>query len=145
MTVAEIAAQRRPLPWGSTVSAHAAALPASGLSIGACFAALAALGDLRAHLGAFIVLFGAAFVVYLAAVWLVARQPDVWSGRRLAWLLGFALMFRLLMLATAPTLSDDVYRYVWEGRVLAAGGSPYRYVPSAPELQALRDDVIWAH
>jgi len=39
-------------------------------------------------------------------------------------------------------LSDDVYRYFWDGRVQLAGISPYRYPPAAPELAPLRDDRI---
>jgi hypothetical protein len=35
---------------------------------------------------------------------------------------------------------DDLYRYVWDGRVQAAGLNPYSYAPADPELAALRDD-----
>ena len=43
----------------------------------------------------------------------------------------------------APYLSTDVYRYVWDGRVIAAGIDPYRYVPADPHLEALRDPDIF--
>lgn len=36
-----------------------------------------------------------------------------------------------------------MYRYVWDGRVQAAGYGPYRYPPAAPELSHLRDAEIW--
>jgi hypothetical protein len=36
-----------------------------------------------------------------------------------------------------------VYRYVWDGRVQAAGVNPYRYAPDAEELRELRDDRIF--
>jgi hypothetical protein len=42
-----------------------------------------------------------------------------------------------------PRSSDDLYRYLWDGRVQAAGIDPYRYVPAAPELAPLRDDFLW--
>jgi alpha-1,6-mannosyltransferase len=51
----------------------------------------------------------------------------------------------VMLLTTRPTLSDDVYRYVWEGRLQAQGISPYLYAPDAPELDALRDTDIWPH
>lgn len=57
-------------------------------------------------------------------------------------LIGAAAM-RLALLFTEPTLSSDIYRYIWDGRVQAAGINPYRYVPAAPELAPLRDDAIW--
>ena len=37
----------------------------------------------------------------------------------------------------------DIYRYIWDGRVQAAGINPYRYVPSAPEVAQLRDAAIY--
>ncbi|WP_327001306.1 glycosyltransferase 87 family protein [Dactylosporangium sp. NBC_01737] len=42
-----------------------------------------------------------------------------------------------------PNSSDDMYRYVWDGRVQRAGIDPYAYAPSAPELAGLRDDFLW--
>jgi hypothetical protein len=42
-----------------------------------------------------------------------------------------------------PLLSDDVHRYVWEGRIQLHGGNPYawRDRPEAPRWAALRDGV----
>jgi alpha-1,6-mannosyltransferase len=54
-----------------------------------------------------------------------------------------AIAMRLALLFTEPTLSTDIYRYIWDGRVQAAGINPYRYVPAAPELASLRDPAIW--
>ena len=42
-----------------------------------------------------------------------------------------AIIFRLLLLFSIPSLSDDVYRFVWDGRLLANGFNPYLYLPSA--------------
>ncbi len=72
-----------------------------------------------------------------------------WAARRLdatsepagrAILLG-ALLLRLPLLPLPPTLSDDVLRYLWDGRVAAAGQNPYLLPPAAPELTPLRDDL----
>jgi hypothetical protein len=38
-------------------------------------------------------------------------------------------------------LSDDAWRYVWEGRVLAAGLDPFLLAPDAPALAPLRDEA----
>jgi hypothetical protein len=59
-------------------------------------------------------------------------------------LVGAAVM-RLLLLFSEPTLSSDIYRYVWDGRVQASGINPYRYVPAASELASLRDANTWPH
>jgi hypothetical protein len=57
----------------------------------------------------------------------------------------FAALFRLAILFDAPRLSDDIYRYVWDGRVQASGVNPYRYVPADPALAHLRDAAIYEH
>ncbi|SEM49040.1 glycosyltransferase 87 family protein [Streptacidiphilus jiangxiensis] len=41
-------------------------------------------------------------------------------------------------LLAGPRTSDDVYRYVWDGNVQAAGVSPYAYAPADPALAGLR-------
>jgi alpha-1,6-mannosyltransferase len=54
-----------------------------------------------------------------------------------------AVLMRLALLFIEPYLSTDIYRYVWDGRVQAAGINPYRYVPNAPELAHLREAAIY--
>ena len=72
------------------------------------------------------------------------REPARIPGdtRRLVVIWAGAIFFRAILLLTPPGLSDDVYRYLWDGKVLLAGINPYRYAPSAPELQGLRD-ALW--
>jgi hypothetical protein len=50
---------------------------------------------------------------------------------------------RTITFAAPPLLSTDIYRYVWDGRVQRAGINPYRYVPDAPQLAVLRDQVVF--
>jgi hypothetical protein len=40
-----------------------------------------------------------------------------------------------------PATSSDIYRYVWEGRVVRAGANPYSHAPRDPELEPLRNWV----
>ena len=54
-----------------------------------------------------------------------------------------ALATRLALLAAPPSLSDDIYRYVWEGRVLLHGGNPWAQSPLDPALIPLRDGYIF--
>jgi hypothetical protein len=74
----------------------------------------------------------------------------VWRARAGAWVLlpivgAFALAFRLLLVGAPQHLSSDVHRYVWDGRVQAAGINPYRYAPADPALAGLRDAAIYPH
>jgi alpha-1,6-mannosyltransferase len=79
--------------------------------------------------------------VYAAGVWLVVRRA--YRRGPLYVIVGVALLARVIALPSPPTLSDDVYRYVWDGRVQAAGINPYRYVPADEHLAALRDNEIY--
>ncbi len=54
-----------------------------------------------------------------------------------------ALVFRLAVFWLPPTLSDDAYRYVWDGLVQAEGHNPYLHAPDSPELEALREEPIY--
>lgn len=51
------------------------------------------------------------------------------------------ILARVLIFPMEP--SDDVNRYVWEGKVLNAGMNPYRLAPNDPALTDLRDDSLW--
>ena len=44
---------------------------------------------------------------------------------------------------TVPSLSDDIYRYIWEGRVVSEGLNPFALSPDAPALAHLRDATIF--
>jgi hypothetical protein len=46
-------------------------------------------------------------------------------------------------IARSATTSNDFYRYVWDGRVQAAGIDPYRYAPASEHLDRLRDAWLW--
>ena len=40
-----------------------------------------------------------------------------------------ALLFRVLHLTATPNLSQDFYRFIWDGRLLLNGFNPYLYLP----------------
>ena len=78
----------------------------------------------------------------IAATYLAERAPP----DRALWLIfGLAVVLRVYVLLFDPLLSSDIYRYVWDGRVQAAGINPYRYVPAHEALAFLRDGTIFPH
>jgi hypothetical protein len=91
--------------------------------------------DLARHPALTLALLGAAFLgLALASRRLAAAIP----GRTILW---GALLLRLPLLALPPSLSDDAWRYLWDGKVAAAGFNPYALAPAAEELAPLRDEV----
>ncbi|MCQ3977936.1 MAG: hypothetical protein DPW09_31295 [Anaerolineae bacterium] len=91
-------------------------------------------GGLRdSHIPETLAWYGLAFAAYLAAIlWAERRRV---GSMKVVW--GAAIAFRVLFLLTTPTLSDDVYRYLWDGYVANQGVSPYAYPIDAPELDDL--------
>jgi hypothetical protein len=83
-------------------------------------------------------------VVAATAAWLVLAirvlRGSLSLSRR-GLLLGWAVTIaaRLLLLLPEVPLSDDLYRYLWDGRVASAGINPYVHAPSSPDLAHLRD------
>jgi hypothetical protein len=58
-----------------------------------------------------------------------------------------ALIFRLLCLLSLPNLSQDFYRFIWDGRLIANGFNPYlftpeRFIASNPDVIAQSNDLI---
>ncbi len=107
-----------------------------------------ALEDLRVHTAEFVITFFILFVLYLAAVALVLRR-EAEPVTRATWfvIIFFALAPRLLLLPMVPTLSDDMFRYVWDGRIQNNGLSPYQYPPDDDAVAQFRkgDMAVWPH
>lgn len=87
-----------------------------------------------------LVLMGVTWLLFAAGAWLIWGAPKraavvliLIGGVGLPLAAGFA----------PPRSSDDLYRYIWDGRVQRAGIDPYRYAPAAPELVGLRDPFLW--
>ncbi|MGB1718189.1 MAG: hypothetical protein ACPHO6_08530 [Candidatus Latescibacterota bacterium] len=74
------------------------------------------LGDLRTQIHAFWLALLGLSALYGVAVFWTLRQK---SGSVRALIL-FGLLFRLTMWNSPVSLSDDIYRYVWDGRVQLA-------------------------
>jgi hypothetical protein len=75
----------------------------------------------------------------LFAAMLVAWRLAAARRMRMGPIFVAALAFRIVAACGPPALSDDVYRYVWDGRVQLHGIHPYRHAPADPALEALRD------
>lgn len=93
--------------------------------------------NLDEHVPEFIALALLVGALYLAAVCLVEKFPLGRLG--LLIILGAAAIYRLALLPAPPPLSEDIYRYQWEGRVQALSINPYTVYPDAPGLQNLQN------
>jgi alpha-1,6-mannosyltransferase len=106
----------------------------AGLTLATPFA-FQASGD-----NAFIALTVPACVLAFVATQLAERTPT----KRALWLIfGIGTALRIYVLLFDPLLSTDIFRYVWDGRVQAAGINPYRYFPAHDAVSHLRDATIF--
>lgn len=60
-------------------------------------------------------------------------------GKEILYILAVATVLRLVFVPAAP--SDDVYRYVWEGRLVANGQSPYAAPASDPQFDGFHEEL----
>lgn len=111
--------------------------------VGIALVALTAAGPLIHHRLGGIAHWVVVVLTAAGASWAAMRHEHLDSRRALALIIVVAIAMRLALLFADTYLSSDAYRYVWDGRVQAAGINPYRYVPAAPALEFLRDATIY--
>lgn len=63
------------------------------------------------------------FGAYLYVVQQAEKAP-------LRFYLGVAIVARVILLFALPQLSDDVYRFIWDGRLLTSGYNPFDHLPA---------------
>lgn len=107
----------------------ARAWPVGLLYMGA-FALLALNGPVEVHPACFLAAFGVASAAYL---WALNAESLTWR-----WIVAAAVAVRAMGLGLPG--SDDVFRYLWEGSVSAAGFNPYLHAPNDPLLIPLRPE-----
>lgn len=130
---------------GGGLPPKGAAFELSAIAIGlvAAMTALAALPSWRVELGTFQGLMVVAFVFHALALVRLHRDRHVPHAAALVLVVAFAM--RAAVFEVPPSLSDDVHRYLWEGRVVVAGEDPYRHAPDSEALKSLRDSRIHPH
>lgn len=91
-------------------------------------------GDLLENKSRFLLFYFTAFMGYTFAITGKTRIS-------IKHVLIFALVFRVTMLISNPSLTIDIYRYYWDGKLVANGINPFLYPPAAENLQPLRDAI----
>ncbi len=101
--------------------------------------------------GFFLFDFSKPIIVY-AAVWIglsvlylyfTYAVKNFESSKKLIQLLVAAgILVRLLFILSQPIGSDDVYRYMWDGKIQDAGINPYLYKPVDEKLNSLHSEIL---
>ena len=69
-------------------------------------------------------LFACYFLLFLLYVWIIIEK-----GNNDFWIMA-AILFRASLLFSVPALSDDFYRFIWDGRLLTSGHHQFAKIPS---------------
>jgi hypothetical protein len=113
----------------------------SGLVLSSCVLFWTATGDQTHRIGRHLAIYAMAFGAYAIAL----RCARDLGSRGLQVALVLAVVWRAALVTAPPLVSDDIYRYLWEGRIQLHGGNPYAWSdrPEAEKWTGLRD-AAWA-
>src|SRR5215470_4326158 len=112
-------------------------LVALAAALTAIFKWVARQQDLYPRMPEFIGLMLLAGILYVIGAYWVERFRL--GATALLIILGSAVLFRVVLLPSRSTLSDDVYRYQWDGRAQRAHLNPYVVFPNSPGLEWLQN------
>ncbi len=90
----------------------------------------------------------------LICIWVIAlfypviyyflKKSDTKNRKDLLFFFLAGLLIRILFFNVNPeVLSDDVYRYIWDGKVQYHGINPYLHPPDSEELNNLKDNIYF--
>lgn len=79
--------------------------------------------------------FGVLFLLYFISLWLLLPDKTSQVTKPFPFylsptlLIGIGILLRLVLLPATPNLSDDYFRFIWDGRLLTQGIPPFLYTP----------------
>ena len=93
----------------------------------------------------YMIIYFGSFIVFFFAYFVLLKKQNAGSDEKniqksLFLIIAFGMIFRLTLLPTSYSTSDDVHRYLWEGKVLVNGYNPYTTPPNDSSLIHLRDE-----
>lgn len=90
---------------------------------------------------AFLVLYAASFLCFLACYCLFPESLPTWAQWTIV--LGTSILARFFFIHTTPL--DDLNRYIWDGYVFNHGWNPYLTYPDDPRLHELGEQLpeVW--
>ncbi len=81
------------------------------------------------------------FCIVVFTILLIAKIKS-YSNNELFKIFLIFFILKVLFVLKNPILSDDIYRYLWEGKVFLNGFNPYIYAPNSMNLYNLRDNIF---
>ena len=76
----------------------------------------------------YIAIYFSLFSLYILACLYIFKSN--WNQKTFWTLVAFGLLFRFAMLPSQQIQEDDVYRYLWDGKVFNHGINPFKFSPN---------------
>ena len=64
------------------------------------------------------------FILFIPFLYFIKKEKNNFT-----FLVAIAIIFRLIFLTAIPNLSQDFYRFIWDGRMMLKGLNPYLHLP----------------
>ncbi len=126
-----------------------------GIIIELLFLAFAVLQNSEPSIVLYMVIYASVFILFLISYFLIKNKKIAFESKLILKaektfkigavplvIIAFALLYRITLIPTVPSTSDDVYRYIWEGKILAHGYNPFETAPDDPELNFLHSEQL---
>jgi alpha-1,6-mannosyltransferase len=88
----------------------------------------------------FTIVYISASIVFLIMCWFIFKVEI--PNNLLIGMIGIGILVRLSFISFTPIGSDDIYRYMWDGKVQTAGINPYQYLPNDTTLNSLHTNIL---
>lgn len=85
----------------------------------------------------FIVVHLVSYLLLALTILVLHRSRENTGSLRLGLILVAGILFRLTVVPHYPIASDDIFRYMWDGKLIAHGINPYAYAPQDIRLDWL--------
>jgi hypothetical protein len=83
------------------------------------------------------------YIIYFFIIHLINKLTFISNKFLLIIIFSSGIIFRLTLINLPPFLSDDIYRYIWDGYLQAKNINPYLYPPNSLELTKFRNTDIF--
>jgi hypothetical protein len=88
----------------------------------------------------FTVVYISSSIVFCFLCWFILKVNL--PNKLLFGMIAVGIVLRISFVAITPIGSDDVYRYMWDGKVQSNGINPYMFAPDNPALNHLHSDIL---
>jgi hypothetical protein len=103
---------------------------------------LGLIGDVRSEIEKYWVIIFPIYLVYFLIIISILKDKLPQNISPL-WFILTGIIFRIVLIPSEPFLSDDIFRYLWDGKIVAAGINPYKFAPTDIHLLEYRDEIVY--